>query len=1093
MKSILYHKKICRLMLRVFFSKLIIIAPMIIAMLFSFNLTAQTRVLKGKLINEQGEPVSSASVTLKGSTIAVTTDAAGSFTLQTTGTNNILVISCIGYEQTEYPVQSIGEPLIITLKSASKELAEVELVSSGYQDIPKERATGSFVKIDNATLNQQVGTNILQRLDGVTSGLLFNIGKQNSNPQNRTNISIRGLSTINGPLDPLIVLDGFIYEGNIQNINPNDVDNITVLKDAAATSIWGARAGNGVIIINTKKGAFNQRLQIGASANVIFSQEPDLFSLPQMSSASYIDVEQMLFNEGYFNSQINGSPLLALTPAVEIFLKAKKGLLSPADSALQIDALKQVDSRNEYLRHFYTGAATQQYAVNVKGGSKNNTYFFSAAFDKSMNEMYSNFRKLNIKIANSFKPTKNILLNMSVYYTNSRSEAGRGLAYNSLTVNGRQVPYLQFADADGNPVSFAPTLNNNYTDTAGGGMLFNWKYFPLEDYKYNKTTGSTGELYAMGSLQYNLFKFLNLDISYQYQQQQIETEQINELESFKTRSFINLFTQIDRTTGMVNYGVPAGAIKSMEIGSIKSNTGRAQLNYTHERNDHSIYAILGTEIRQSASTGNAYTIYGYNYDPLSYSNVDFVNPYPISISGAYDYIPGSPVFSPVQTNRFVSLYGNGSYTYKNRYTISASARKDGSNIFGLNTNDKWKPLWSIGGAWKISRESFFRAPAFSSLGIRVTYGYSGNVDLSKSAMAVARYNSGSTVTNLPSAQIVTINNPDLRWEQVGVFNMGVDFSLMNNLLSGSIEYYMKKGMDLYGLTPYDYTTWGATRSITRNVADMSGRGIDLVLNSKNIDRGLKWTSTLLFNYNSAKTTRYETASATRISALLGGGSGIFPVIGKPLYAIAAYKWGGLDNAGNPQGYVNGHLSTDYTAIVDEGLTKGVEGNIAYVGPANPTVFGSVINSLSWKGFTLSANISYRFGYYFRKSSISYTGLVATNAGHKDFESRWQHTGDEAYTHIPSFIYPTDENRDNFYSLSSINILKGDHVRLQYLNLAYTFNKMDYPKTAFKEIQLYINAANLGILWRANKENIDPDYPTALSPVKSIAFGVRANF
>ncbi len=623
--------------------------------------------------------------------------------------------------------------------------------------------------------------------------------------------------------------------------------------------------------------------------------------------------------------------------------------------------------------------------------------------------------------------------------------------------------------------------------------MFNWKYFPLQDYQYNKTTGNTGELYATGGLQYSLFQFLHLTVSYQYQQQQGETEQLSEPESFKARSLINLFTQVDRATGAVKYGVPVGAIRSMDIGSIKSHTRRAQLNFNREKNNHSIYAIVGAEARQSTSTGNAYTTYGYRADPLSYTNVDFVNPYPRFISGAYDYIPGSPTFSPQQTNRFVSVYGNASYTFKNRYTLSASARRDGSNIFGLNTNDKWKPLWSVGGSWNISREGFFRVPAISSLVMRATYGHSGNVDLNRSALAVARYNAGSTVTNLPSAQITTINNPDLRWEQVGIFNIGVDFALKGNIISGSVEYYQKKGMDLYGLTPYDYTAWGATRSITKNVADMKGQGMDVVLNSKNIDRQVKWTSTLLFNYNTAKTTKYDIASAARISSILGGGSSIFPVVGKPLYAIAAYKWGGLDNAGNPLGYVNGQLSTDYTAIVDEGLTKGVDGNIVYMGAANPTVFGSLINSVSWKGFFLCANISYRMGYYFRKSSISYTGLVTTNAGHKDFENRWRAPGDEAITHIPSFNYPTDENRDNFYLLSSVNVLKGDHIKLQYVNLGYTFTKSAYPGFPFKDIQLYLNASNPGILWRANKEDLDPDYPSVIPPVKSIALGVRANF
>ena len=213
--------------------------------------------------------------------------------------------------------------LDISLKSKVTALGDVIVtVSTGYEDIPKERATGSFAKINNATLNQQTGTNILKRLDGVTSGLQFTVGKSNTNPQNKTNITIRGLSTINGPLDPLIVLDGFIYEGDINNINPNDIDNVTVLKDAVATSIWGARAGNGVIVISTKKGKYNQKLQIGFTSTVIVNSKPDLDYLPQMATSDYIDVEQFLFGKGYFNTRINRK-YQGLTPAVGNFLKRR--------------------------------------------------------------------------------------------------------------------------------------------------------------------------------------------------------------------------------------------------------------------------------------------------------------------------------------------------------------------------------------------------------------------------------------------------------------------------------------------------------------------------------------------------------------------------------------------------------------------------------------------------------------------------------------------------------------------------------------------------------------------------------------------------
>jgi len=293
------------------------IALITCGILFALSIYAQTTETRGRIVNEQGEGAPNVSITIKGTNRSTTTNSQGEFVLTGLDNNATLIISSIGYEPMEF--KPLGQSaLTIRLKTRVSEMQEVEVVSTGYQDIPKERSTGSFTKIDKATLNQQTGTNILDRLIGVTSGLLFDVNKEDGNPQNKTKISIRGLSTIHGPMDPLIVVDGFIYEGDIENINPNTIDNVTVLKDAAAASIWGARAGNGVIVISTKRGKFNQKLKVDVNANIIVTEKPDFFSLPEISSAEYIDLEQFLYRNNYFNGALNNI-YAAITPAVSIF------------------------------------------------------------------------------------------------------------------------------------------------------------------------------------------------------------------------------------------------------------------------------------------------------------------------------------------------------------------------------------------------------------------------------------------------------------------------------------------------------------------------------------------------------------------------------------------------------------------------------------------------------------------------------------------------------------------------------------------------------------------------------------------------------
>lgn len=1043
--------------------------------------------VRGVVVDSVGNPLQGATVKVKGSGTQVNTSAKGEFYIANVDENAVLVVSYVGYVSRE--VKAEKDLGMIRMVMASAELEEVNIASTGYQKVKPNEVTGSLVVIDNKTLNQQVGTNILQRLDGVTSGLQFTKGKVHINSQSKTNISIRGLGTINGPLDPLIVLDGFIYEGNIDNINPNDIENITVLKDAAAASIWGARAGNGVIVISSKKGAFNKKMKVGFNSNVIIGAKPDLFYLPQMASDDYIDVEQFLFQRGYFNTRINRK-YQALTPAVEIFLKKRNGLITAADSAVQINALKSFDNRNDYNNYVYRKALTQQYSVNLSGGGENFNYWFSSAYDKNVSNLRGQFNKFNVKLNNTYRPIQNLQVDMGVYYTGSRTLSGM-TGYNTVSPGERTVPYFRLADESGNPLSIAITYRDAYLDTVGAGRLLDWKFYPLKEYKHSTGVTKLNELFATAGIAYKLLPSLTLDVRYQYQKQQAGSKELNDMESYKARNLINSFSQLNRTTGIVKYIVPLGGIKTLRNSAIQSQNLRTQLNFDRSWSDHIITAIIGSDIREATGEADNNIVYGYQSDPLQTQNVDFVNTYSHFITRSFSSIPANFLLTKT-SNRFVSLYSNASYSYKKRYLVYASARRDGSNIFGVNNVDRWKPLWSVGAGWNLSDEEFYNFSSLPFLKLKTSYGSSGNVDLSRSALAVSR-NFLSSATNLPYQRISTLNNPELRWEKVGMWNVGIDFSTKRDVLSGTIEYYIKKGSDLYGLSPYDYTAWGGTEYITKNVANMKGNGLDISLRTKIFDDKFKWHNTLLFNYLTNKTTRYFTGNSTNTSTLVGDGGSITPVIGKPLYAIAAFKWGGLDNAGNPQGYVDGKLSTDYVAINAEGQLKGIDGNIVYIGSAAPLYFGSFTNTFSWHNFSLSAMVAYKLKYFLRKPTISYSSLVSSGIGHKDYARRWRQPGDELITDVPAFVYPMNANRDAFYAASEVHIMRGDHIRFQYINLEYSLGGPSNKKNPFKDVRVYANLANIGILWKANKEGIDPDYTVSLVIPRTLAFGISANF
>jgi TonB-dependent starch-binding outer membrane protein SusC len=1049
----------------------------------------QEKMVSGKVVSSgEGQYLPGATIRSVKNKITVKADATGSFTLTLTQIPDTLQVSHTGYATVNRVIQSRFSGLTIKLDPDTSTLEPV-IVNTGYQRIKPNEVNGAVVVIDNKTLNQQTGTNILDRLKDVTGGVAFNEGYGNGNAQNKTNISVRGLSTINGPLDPLIVLDNFIYEGDIKNINPNDIESITILKDAAAASIWGARAGNGVIVITTKKGKFNQKLKVDFSSTMIDTQKPGVSKLPEISSGDYINMEEFLFNQGYFDATIDQG-YEALTPAVEVLLARRNGTITAADSAHQINALKGIDSRQQYSKYFYQPAFTQQYALNLRGGSDNLAWLISGTYDKNTDNLSATFEKMNFRFSNTYKPAKNLQLNLDVYYTGSKSVTGK-YDYNTVTsINGRHVPYVQFADDKGASLPVTNFYRNQYIDSAGTGNLLDWTYYPLEDYKHNKGTTRLDEIIANVGMSYRLLKPLEFSLQYQFQQQRNNSAYNSDLESYNTRNMINSFSQLDPSTGVVKYIVPVGGIQRLINATTKSQNARGQFNFSKTWDNHVLTAIAGAEIRDVVNNSDGSIFYGYNEDPLSYANVDFANYYPTFVTGYYQTIPGALSLSAT-TNRFVSVYSNLSYVFRQRYTVSGSVRKDGSNIFGVNTNDKWKPLWSAGLGWEISKEAFYHLPWMPYLKLRTTYGYSGNVDLSKTALPLAGYGN-DYVTNLPVALINTINNPDLKWEQSGQLNLGIEFYSKDRLLSGSIDYYHKKGTNLYGQTPYDYTTWGVLPTIVKNVANMKGDGIDVMLATKNINKGFRWTSTILYNYNTSKTTAYFDDAYRNLTVLLGGGRFISPVIGKPLYAIAAYKWAGLDKEGNPQGLLAGKPSTDYSGMYNEAFANGLkDGNVVYIGPAVPTSFGSVINTFSWKQLEVAVNISYKLGYYFFKPSISYSGLVSQGSGDKEYVNRWQKPGDELTMNVPSFVYPVDSRRDAFYSAAEINVLKGGNFRLQYVNISYLFPGNN--NAAFDQLRLYFSVANVGLLWRANSQKIDPDYPYGLPPSASFSFGVNVNF
>lgn len=1061
---------------------------MIIAALLCISLHIRgQQLLTGKVISgADGYPLIGASIKLLPSAIVVKTNEYGVFSLRASPEITGIEINFIGFEKKILGIDSLNRAgLIIRLKEASLLMQEVT-VSTGYQDLVKERVTGSFVLINEEQLNRRVSPDILSRLEDIAPGVIFNRGRSSTGAND---ISIRGQSTLFANAKPLVVIDNFPYDGDLNTLNPNDVESISILKDAAAASIWGARAGNGVIVITTKKGGFNRKLEWSFNNNVTIGEKPDLFEEPRMSVSDYIETERTLFNRGFYLASENSLGKPALSPVVELMIARRDGKIGDADLNTALNTLKEYDLRSELDRYYYQPSVNEQYAINLQGGSNNQSFYFSAGYDKQRAAQVGNDDRrvtVNLKHQLLFLDQK-LKWDASLYYVSGHQQLN---APGPLTWSAGQplYPYARLTDEQGNPVSVNKDLRNEYLQSVKGTGILDWEYRPLQELQSLNNSSRMNDLRWNAGLRYQFSPWLNASVLYQYglvnqSQQNLQTEQ-----AYAVRYLINQFTEI-LPDGTLIRNLPAGGIQDRTVYSQMGHTFRAQIGTEKQwLNRHELSAIAGYEMKDLNNQSALSRTYGYNTDYATGIRVDYIT------SFKQFNLPSSTRSIPFvdnetdRTDRFISWFANAAYTFDKRYTLSGSARIDKSNLFGVSANQRALPLWSAGLSWNVEQETFLPfANLFSLLKIRGTYGYNGNIDKGVTAYTTALFNSGAnSLTRLPYAQITNPPNPDLSWEKVKIWNAGLDFSLKNNRISGTLEVYNKIGEDLVGSVIVPASS--GIRQFRGNTSSTLTRGLDAQI-SANIFKGKTFSiqSTFLASLLKEKVTAYEVFAPLRSYLQSGDGitSGNLPFEGRPLYAVYSLRSAGLDPAtGDPRSYRNGQISKDYNAIM-AGLKAD---DIIYHGPARPTFFGAWRNQVSWKRLTLSANISYRTGYYYRRNSITYGNNMGLGR-HGDFAQRWQKPGDEQYTQIPSVSLTTNVNRDFIYQFSETLVERGDHIRLQDIQMNYTIQKRHWPKIPFQSVQVYIYANNLGLLWKASSAPYDPDYQDGTLP-RTIAAGLK---
>ncbi len=1045
---------------------------------------AQTGEAKSFLLLSFGEkqPVAGASIQISGQNKVWTSDSAGKIQLPIPLSETALVsISHVGFSTFRMAYQSL--PSIIYLLPAENLLDNVT-VSTGYQQIPKERSTGSFEQLDNKLVNRAVTTNILERLEGVANGVLFERGFRG-----QINLNIRGLSTLTSGLDqPLIVLDNFPFEGGVASINPNDVESITVLRDAAAASVWGARAGNGVIVITTKKAKLNSPLKLSFNANLTYQGRPQMETLNWMDASSFLDVEDFLFTRNFYNTQLsNITSRPVISPYVEDLAAHRSGTLSAESLAGKRSSYASQSFLDDARNYLYQPAVRQQYNLQISGGGQQQGYMISLGHDNNLDgENGSGFSRTTFMSQYHVRLSRSTRLNMSVNYSASQSDRnGLGGVAMQPTSKSNYYPYARLADDNGKPAILEKDYRQVYLDTTGGGMLLNWNYQPLQDRtKQTNQTVNKNTWYRLAVTQ-NLGKFTNLEATYQYQWENQEGLVLYDETSYFARNMVNLFSQ--RTGNSIVRNLPVGAIRTNSVMNRNTHSGRLQFNHNQHWSNWNLNAMAGSEIRQSRASSQSNRFYGFNPSNLSTAAINHTTLFPqwgnLRSNAA---IPASQSLGETD-NRFVSIFSNAALSFQQAYTLSVSARKDASNIFGVDANQKGVPLWSAGLGWDILHDLKGLEKTFKLLKLRSTYGSSGNVNPNLSALTTLEFLSASLQTiNVPYARLVNPENPTLRWEKVKMFNIGVDWVNKNGWLSGTLEWYHKNSEDLLAAVTIDPTL--GLNIVTMNSGALNGSGVDIKIGTLATLGKIIWNADFMASFVSNKVSAYSPLFSNP-ATLTSFGTSITPIVGYEPYALFSYRWGGLDpQTGDPLGYINKELSANYNLL----LSPGTVDDIVYHGSTKPRYFGNFRNQFVFKNLAFSFNIGGQFGHWFRAPTIEYSALFNSWRMHSDFSDRWQVPGDELKTNVPSMTYPANSSRDRFYAYSEVTAYKADHIRLQDIRLDYSPALFKQSKKHF-QCTFYAYASNLGIIWAANGKGLDPLNHNAVRFPPNWSGGVRLSF
>lgn len=1034
------------------------------------------RNITGRVLDDEGKPLVGVAVFVPGTPYGTITDNDGTYSFAVDNNPDLTVrFSFIGMETKDV---KLGNQSRIDVSLSLSSYSIENVVVTGYQTISKERATGAFSKVTTKDFEVKRLSSFSNLLEGQVAG--YNKGL------------IRGVTTMNGSKNPLYVIDGFPVENvkytyygatseQLPDINFEDVESITVLKDAAATSIYGARAANGVIVITTKKAA-RGKTDISFSSSLTYTPY-EFYTGNLADSRTMVDIEK---EWAALNPKLQSATASAYasncldkaifpTSGIKNILSYYAGRISQAEMNAQLEVLasKGYNYIDQVSKYGKRDKLQQQYNLNVGNASDKNSVYASITYRSNrLEDINSKDESIGINLKNSLNVTKWMSVDFGTYINYSD---GVTQTFNLMSPGYTIMPYDDLVNADG--TNYTKTATERYSvenlKKITDYKLYNMDITPMDEIYWNnqRSRDFTNRIYTR--LNINILKDLKSSTSFQYEYGNYRISQLFDKRSYKVRSDVN--SSVTYNAG--EFRLPYGHEYYTSTNLTHGYTFRQQLDYnTKIKEKHEIVAQAGFEVRENQTKYNSDKLYNYDPDMLSYTPID-EKTLSSSASGAWGTFSlasnlDRPYFREY-INRYVSLYGNAAYTFDSKYTFTGSIRWDRSNLWGTSSKYQNKPIYSVGLSWNLKSEDFFDVDWVDMLKIRLSHGIGGNIAKNSAPYMTASYSNNTTVGGIQGS-VSTRPNPSLCWEKTTTNNLGVDFAFFDNRLNGALEIYKKAGEDLLANTMgvptegYGYTTY------TINNGEMTNKGFEITLEGDLVKKkDYSFGGSFIAGYNKNKVTYVNVKAPVYYLALDYPES--YPRIGNPYNAIYGYKWAGLSTTGLPQIYNSkGEVISTQPSDIE---------SIVYLGTYTPVYNGSFSFNARYKNWTLYLQFNYEGGHKIRNTfvpalSASYSSALASYVTSLSYRvnskitDRWKQAGDETKTNVPRLVFEYDPSYSSYlytiYSMADINVLDADNLRLSNVSLSYKVPDLICKKIYMSGARLQFNIENAA-MWAKSKE------------------------